>query len=78
MPWQEMSVMSQRLEFVSLAQKVVTDFRGLCRRFRINPTTGYKWLGRFRNGSKAALVEYSRRPHHSRFRTSDEVGRGGG
>ena len=47
MPWKEMSVMSQRREFVELAQAEGTNKRGLCRRFGISPTTGYKWLGRF-------------------------------
>ncbi len=53
MPWKEMSVMSQRREFVELAQAEGTNKRGLCRRFGISPTTGYKWLGRFREGSEA-------------------------
>ena len=53
MPWKEMSDMSQRREFVELAQAEGTNKRGLCRRFGISPTTGYKWLGRFREGSEA-------------------------
>ena len=48
MPWKEMSVMSQRREFVELAQAEVVNKRGLCRRFGISPTTGHKWFGRFR------------------------------
>ena len=40
MPWKEMSVMSQRREFVELAQAAGTNKRGLCRRFGISPTTG--------------------------------------
>ena len=45
MPWEEVSIMSQRHEFMLFAHH-----RGgcspLCRRFEINPTTAYKWLVR--------------------------------
>ena len=41
MPWKEMSVMSQRREFVELAQAEGTNKRGLCRRFGISP---YDWI----------------------------------
>ena len=73
MPWKEMSVMSQRREFVQLAQAEGTNKRALCRRFGISPTTGYKWLGRFREGSEAGLVDLPRWPHHSPARTPAQV-----
>ena len=73
MPWKEMSDMSQRREFVELAQAEGTNKRGLCRRFGISPTTGYKWFGRFREGSEAGLVELPRRPHYSPARTPSQV-----
>ena len=73
MPWKEMSVMSQRREFVELAQAAGTNKRGLCRRFGISPTTGYKWLGRFCERSDAGLVDLPRRPHHSPARTPPQV-----
>ena len=69
MPWKEMSVMSQRREFVQLAQAEGANKRGLCRRFGISPTTGHKWFGRFRERSEAGLVDLPRRPHNSPFRT---------
>ncbi len=81
MPWKEMSVMSQRREFVELAQAEGTNKRGLCRRFGISPTTGYKWLGRFREGSEAGVsshqlsrdIELPRRPHYSPARTPSQI-----
>ena len=73
MPWKEMSVMSQRREFVELAQAEGTNKRGLCRRFGISPTTGYKWLGRFCERSDAGLVDLPRRPHHSPAHTPPQV-----
>lgn len=46
MPWQEVSRMSQRQEFVMLAQAEGCNRRALCRHFGISPKTGYKWLQR--------------------------------
>jgi transposase InsO family protein len=65
MPWITQTAMSQRNEFVLLASNAGVNFRQLCRRFRISPKTGYKWLKRFRAGGLNALVERSRRPQSS-------------
>ena len=73
MPWTEVSVMSQRLEFVSLAQREGNNMRELCRRFGVSPSTGYKWLRRFSDGGAAAMVDQPRRPHHSPQRTPLEA-----
>ena len=73
MPWEEVSIMSQRREFVTLAQCEGTNIRELCRRFGISPTTAYKWLGRFRGGGTAGLAELPRRPHCSPKRTAPEI-----
>jgi len=64
MPWQEQSIMSQRAEFVHLATQG-GSIRALCRRFRISPTTGYKWLARADADGAAGLTDRSRRPHTS-------------
>ncbi len=73
MPWEEVSVMSQRREFVELSQREGAQVRELCRRFGISPTTGYKWLERRRVGGEAALADLSRRPHSSPRRTGPEI-----
>lgn len=73
MPWTEVSVMSQRLELVSLAQREGNNMRELCRRFGVSPSTGYKWLRRFSDGGAAAMVDQPRRPHHSPQRTPLEA-----
>jgi transposase len=65
MPWKEVSTMSLRLEFVTLAQTEAVHFRERCRRFGISAKTGYKWLNRFHQGGSVALVDQSRRPHHA-------------
>ena len=72
MPWQEVSVMDQRREFVRLAMQEGANRRELCRRFGISPETGYKWLGRFAAGD-GFLANHSRRPHSSPERTEAET-----
>ncbi len=47
MPWKEVSVMSQRLEFVQMASGEQANIRQLCRHFNISAPTAYKWLNRF-------------------------------
>lgn len=56
--------MSQRREFVQLAQQHAVSVAELCRRFGISRKTGYKWLDRAQD-----LREHSRRPRHSPQRT---------
>ena len=70
MPWQEVSTMQLRTEFVVLAEQD-GRIRQLCRRFGISPTTAYKWLKRHRQG--ASLEEHSRRPLHSPARSSETI-----
>jgi transposase InsO family protein len=69
MPWKEVSVMSQRWEFVELANQSKGNFTELCRRFQISRDTGYKWLRRYRAQGGAGLEDGSRRPRHSPGRT---------
>jgi len=72
MPWREVSIMSERLEFVRLAKQEGSNRRELCRRFGIHPSTGYKWLLRF-DGDKRDLDDRSRRPRTSPERTPSFV-----
>jgi transposase-like protein len=69
MPFHEVSRMDARLEFVMLASVEGADIRQLCRRFGISPTTGYKWLERWRTAGMTGLEEKSRRPQHSPARS---------
>ena len=70
MPWKEVSIMSQRREFVELAQQAGANRRALCRAFGISPTTGYRWLRRYQAAGAAGLQDRSRRPRHSPRRTA--------
>jgi transposase InsO family protein len=62
--------MSQRLEFVKLAQVEGTNVALLCRRFGISRKTGYKWIGRYQACEEAGLDDQCRRPKTSPRRTS--------
>lgn len=65
--------MSQRLEFVLLAQQPGANIRRLCARFGISAKSAYKWLARYRTGGAAGLADRSRRPKHSPARCAATV-----
>ena len=71
MPWREVSVMEARREFVALATAEGANRRELCRRFGIQPNTGYKWLRRW--AAAEGLADRSRRPHTSPARSAAAI-----
>ena len=73
MPWQEVSAMSSRHEFVTLASQAEANVRELCRRYSISSRTAYKWLSRFRADGVTGLADRSRRPNHTPERTPPAV-----
>ena len=72
MPWNEVSVVDQRREFVRLASVEGANRRELCRRFGISAETGYKWLQRSDAGD-VDLADRSRRPLTSPQRSAATV-----
>ena len=73
MPWQEVSTVSLRHEFVMLANAGGANIRELCRRFHISPTTAYKWRQRYGATGLDGLHDRSRRPHHSPAQTAGRL-----
>jgi transposase InsO family protein len=71
MPWTELSIVSQRQEFVVLASAPGANIRDLCRRFGISPKTGYKWIDRA--DQEGGLNDRSRRPRRSPDRTAEAI-----
>jgi len=65
--------MSVRHEFVLLAQQPDANLALLARRFGISRKTAYKWLRRYRTWGAGSLIDYSRRPHTSPARTSEQL-----
>ena len=72
MPWKDVSLLSQREEFVLLSRHEGAAISQLCRRFGVSRKTGYKWLGRFAESGRAGLSDRSRRPHRSPEQTTVE------
>jgi transposase len=73
MPWQEVTRMESREEFVKLALQAGANRRELCRRFKIAPKTGYKWLLRYAEQGSGGFIDRSRQPRRSPKRTAAEI-----
>ena len=73
MPWKEVSMMSQRQEFVALASHEDRNMSQLCLRFGISRQAGYELLARFKAEGLAGLADRSRRPRSSPKRTKPKV-----
>ena len=85
MAWREESIVSQRLEFVTLASVQDANIRQLCRRFGISAPTAYKWIARHREATARGvapaadvdgvpwLEDRSRRPRCSPGRSANAV-----
>ena len=73
MPFSEVSIVDQREEMARLASQPGANVRLLCRRFSVSPTTAYKWFERYRDGGREGLMELSRRPHESPWRSGPQI-----
>jgi transposase InsO family protein len=72
MGWSEVSIMSARQEFVSLARQEGANVRELCRRYGISPTTAYKWIARAAEPGETYADRW-RRPFSSPNETNTEM-----
>jgi transposase len=72
MAFKEVSKMSSRREFVTLASGEGANIRELCRRFGISPSAGYKWIERSKQDGET-FEDRSRKPHHSPKRTEEAI-----
>ena len=73
MGWKEFDRVSQREEFVRLAEADGVNFSRLCERFGISRKTGYKWRERHRACAEEPVVDRSRKPHRSPTQTPAEI-----
>lgn len=73
MPWEQVTIMSRRREFVGLASQPGVNRAELCRRFKISRKTGYKLLRRYQAEGRSGLADRSRRPHHTPTRTDEQL-----
>lgn len=72
MPWKEVNVMDQKIEFVIRAMMKEESFLHLCREYGITTKTGYKWRERFLEKGRAGLEEESRKPKSS-VQTAEDI-----
>lgn len=73
MAWKVKTKMSQRYEFLQLANKEDCNFSQLCKRFNISRPTGYKWLSRYNKEDISSLEDQSKKPHHSKYKTDVKI-----
>ncbi len=72
-PWNKVSPMKLREEFVLLALEPRACMAKLCRQYGISRQNGYKWVNRYREEGVDGLQDQSRRPLGSRVQASGEV-----
>lgn len=73
MAWNEVTLMEEKLKFVSLAATGRFTLTELCADFHVSRKTGHKWLVRYRQDGAAGLRERSRRPHGCAHQTAARI-----
>lgn len=73
MPWQGVSAMDLRTQFVVEFVDGGRSMTELFEAYGVSRPTGYKWVERYATGGPAGLVERSRRPHHSPRATPADI-----
>lgn len=73
MPWQEVSTLTLKYEFVMFAQQEGCNVSLLCKSYNISRKTGYKLLNRFKELGVEGLLDLSRRPHHSPLKSAEAI-----
>lgn len=73
MPFEQKTVMEQRLELVIVASQQGANISELCRRYGISRKLCYKWLNRYKELGEQGLKDISRKPKGSPFQTDKAV-----
>jgi transposase InsO family protein len=73
MPWNEVTKMSLKLEFVRFALKENEPFSALCKRYNISRKTGYKLLQRYAQYGESGLSDQSRKPKTSPSKSKSSI-----
>lgn len=69
MPWKEVTVMSEKQQFIICALKKDRSFKSLCAEFKISRETGYQLLRRYQEEGLKGLEPRTRAPLRSPKRT---------
>src|SRR5690606_32255311 len=75
MPWEESSVMDERVGFISAWRAGEEPVTELCRQYGISRKTGYKWIERYRSLGVDGLKDASRARHNHPNAVGDEMAR---
>lgn len=73
MPWEEMTRMQRRVQFVGAFDSCQYSMTELCERYGISRKTGYKWADRYEKQGVEGLKDRSRAPQSCPHATSEEV-----
>lgn len=74
MPWKQVNVNEQRMEFVLEGRQPGANISQLCRQYGVSRDTGHRWLKRAEEcQTLMELCETSRRPHHSPCQTEANI-----
>lgn len=73
MSWKGVTVMDQRIRFISEWLNAYFPFSELCRQFEISRRTGYKWINRYKEYGPEGLADQPRRPLSCPHRTEQEI-----
>jgi transposase InsO family protein len=57
LPWKEVRIVDERVQFITEVNETQESFAALCRRFGISRKTGYKWCERYETYGSAGLAE---------------------
>jgi transposase InsO family protein len=73
MPWEEITRMKRRVEFVVAFDSCQYSMTELCERYGISRKTGYKWADRYGTEGIEGLKDRSRTPQRCPHGTSSEI-----
>ena len=73
MGWKGVTIMDQRVRFITEYLRDYFPFSELCLQFNISRKTGYKWIERYEQEGSEGLKDQSRRPHGSPCETDSEI-----
>jgi transposase InsO family protein len=73
MPWEEVTVMGQKKDFIEQYLAKNCSMTALCKRFSISRKTGYQLINRYEELGLSSLEPISRKPHFSPHKTSIEI-----
>jgi len=73
MSWKGVTIMDQRVRFISEYLDAYFPFTELCDQFEISRKTGYKWIKRYEEYGSGGLADRSRRPHYCPHETDPDI-----